>query len=125
MINKQKNKRAAWAYLLAAPVTFFVILAFANKKVDEPIISQLNEPEKVEEVDTPEYPIERASKTEIEEAAEPEEIAEPTVVLETQQDKFLPSILPLKDASNIKVTSGFGKRMDPIDKKVKMHKGLT
>ncbi len=118
MINKQKNKRAAWAYLLAAPVTFFVILAFANKTMDEPMITQEAEPVKIAELVPIISPSEKTSKTEIEEAFEP------IVVPKTQQNNFLPSILPLKDAGNMKVSSGFGMRIDPIDKKEKMHKGL-
>ncbi len=119
MINKQKNKSAVWVYLLAAPVTFFVILAFANKQLEEPIIVQKAETEKAEQVEP-----ESTSEEETTETEEEEEVPETIETPELQQDRFLPSILPLKDAKNAKVTSGFGKRRDPIDNKVKMHKGL-
>jgi len=119
MINKQKNRKSMWAYLLAAPVTFFVIVAFANKTVDRPDVR-----------------IEGKSEIEAKVLATSEE---PTEVLEVRtakispkpaqdsvpvQDNYLPSILPLKETDKMKVTSGFGMRVDPIDQKRKMHKGL-
>ncbi len=119
MINKQKNKRAAWAYLLAAPVTFFVILAFSNKKIDESIVTPESEPETIETIESPaEDP---SISTEV---SDPTEASDKTEVLKTNQDRFIPSILPLKDVKKPRVTSGFGIRHDPFDKKEKMHKGI-
>ena len=120
MINKQKNRKSIWAYLLAAPVTFLVILAFANKTVDQPStsldakekIEETTAFEKTEEVESPAV----LSKTEI--------ISTPTEVESPIQTDYKPSILPLKETARMKVTSGFGMRVDPIDKKRKMHKGL-
>lgn len=115
MINKQKNRKSIWAYLLAAPVTFLVILAFANKKAENPNNNSETalETVKVEpgEVDT----TERSAL-----------VTKPmkSVVNAELQNDYKPSILPLKEIDKMRVTSGFGMRVDPFDKERKMHKGL-
>ncbi|MEP1093627.1 MAG: peptidoglycan DD-metalloendopeptidase family protein [Cyclobacteriaceae bacterium] len=117
MINKQKNRKSMWAYLLAAPVTFFVIVAFANKTVERPDVDTNGKSEQVEST-VSERPIEvfESKKTKVSPKS-----ARVTVSV---QNDYLPSILPLKETREMKVTSDFGMRIDPIDKKRKMHKGL-
>ncbi|MEP5612979.1 MAG: peptidoglycan DD-metalloendopeptidase family protein [Cyclobacteriaceae bacterium] len=120
MINKQKNRKSIWAYLLAAPVTLFVILAFANKTVDNRDVSQEENPEPIEakEIPVPEKPVVISESKEV--AVSPKKTEAP----KPMQDNFLPSILPLKETGKMKVTSGFGMRMHPVDKKRAMHRGL-
>ncbi|WP_370089315.1 peptidoglycan DD-metalloendopeptidase family protein [Ekhidna sp.] len=108
MMNKQKNKYAGWVYALTLPVVLSVIFAFSNKEAIEPI-------EKV--------------GTELAEILAPSpDFKLPTFQLPeskgTTQDNSTPSILPLKDTENVRMTSGFGTRFDPIEKEEKLHRGI-
>ena len=108
MMNKQKNKYAGWVYALTLPVVLSVIFAFSNKEAIEPI-------EKV--------------GTELAEILAPNpDFKLPTFQLPeskgTTQDNSTPSILPLKDTENVRMTSGFGTRFDPIEKEEKLHRGI-
>lgn len=99
MMNKQ-NKSTKWIYLMIAPLTLMMIFAFSNKEAMSPI-------EKI--------------GNEISAKMEPAFLFDfPEIVT---QNNFRPSILPIKNSENIRMTSGFGMRMHPIDKVEKKHNG--
>lgn len=131
MINKQTNKHSFWSYLLAVPVTLTVVLAFANRVPleNEPFFQQetvqgmkaghatVVVTEAVEEAPTYENEAEIAKNEEVEKEALPAATVEP-------QTDYKPSILPLKETENMRLSSRFGQQYDPIDKQRKMHKGI-
>lgn len=100
MMNKQK-KGSGWVYSLTLPVTLMIVFTFSSKESVEPL----------KEV--------RQDLTSL--------ISPITHVSELnqlfQQDNE-PSILPIKEASLTRLTSGFGKRMHPITKKEQWHLGV-
>ncbi|MEQ9467655.1 MAG: peptidoglycan DD-metalloendopeptidase family protein [Ekhidna sp.] len=111
MMNKQ-NKMSGWVYALTLPVVLSVVFSFSSKEAMQPIsqvggeIATLLGPESIKP--WADFWI--------------EEIA--SAKFDKDQQDFTPSILPLKNTSNVKMTSGFGMRMHPIDKVEKMHKGM-
>ncbi|MEQ9405165.1 MAG: peptidoglycan DD-metalloendopeptidase family protein [Cyclobacteriaceae bacterium] len=120
MINKQRNKRSVWAYVLAVPVTLLVVLAFSGKAPTDHFRDTLITEDSPEIIGDKTQA--KLTKEKVEEHDEPEIKERTTEVF--QEDKYTPSILPLKETEKMKVTSSFGMRMDPFDKKKKMHKGL-
>lgn len=96
MINTQKKKRT-WFYACTIPVILLVTLGFAGK-----MDTQLNYVEQ-----------ELNSKIDSE-----------TIIAGPAQDQFTPSILPLKDPKEMRISSRYGRKRDPIDHEDKMHTGL-
>ncbi|SNT04043.1 N-acetylmuramoyl-L-alanine amidase [Ekhidna lutea] len=105
MMNKQKTKYSSWKYALGLPLLATVIFAFSTKEAIKPI-------EKV--------------GNELGQMMKPDALLDLPIfnVPEVDQDAYTPSILPLKQTDKVKMTSGFGKRMHPIHKVEKMHKGM-
>ncbi|WP_424963403.1 peptidoglycan DD-metalloendopeptidase family protein [Ekhidna sp.] len=111
MMNKQKNKYAGLLYALTLPVLVSVVFAFSNKEAIEPIENVGNE---LAEILSPEPSFKLPTFN----------LPEPKAQLKrNQQDDNEPSILPIKEADNAKMTSGYGMRMHPIYKVRKMHLG--
>ncbi|MEQ9007718.1 MAG: peptidoglycan DD-metalloendopeptidase family protein [Ekhidna sp.] len=108
MMNKQKNKYAGWVYALTMPVVLSVIFAFSTREAIEPIEKVGTE---LADILSPQPGFKFPGFT----------LPEPKA---TTQDNTTPSILPLKDTENVRMTSGFGTRYDPIDKEEKLHKGM-
>lgn len=108
MMNKTKDTSLSrLAYLLTMPVIAVVILSFTTKKGNQSV-EQITD-----QLEALAGPFEPKGQEVI-------EIPGPN-----QEDKYKPSILPLKAGSNFKVTSHFGKRHDPMDhSKIKDHKGI-
>lgn len=101
MMNKQKKKNGR-IYLLLAPITLVLIFAFSSKEAMTPLNDVGDEINAF--------------------------IGPVADMKSKMRDLFVqesaPSILPFKDATNIRVTSTWGKRMHPIEKVLKMHKGI-
>lgn len=111
MMNKQKNKYAGLLYALTLPVLVSVIFAFSSKEAIEPIENVGNE---LAEVLSPEPSFKLPTFNLPESKSQ---------LNKTEQDDNEPSILPIKEAKNVKMTSGYGMRMHPIEKVKKMHVG--
>lgn len=111
MMNKQ-NKMSGWVYALTAPVLLSMVFAFSSKDAMQPINQVGDEIATLLGPESPmawsEFQAELATKLKLD---------------EVQQD-YTPSILPLKNTENVRMTSGFGKRVDPIDKVSKNHTGI-
>ncbi|WP_375577845.1 N-acetylmuramoyl-L-alanine amidase [Marivirga tractuosa] len=90
----KKTKLSKWHYLLILPALALMTFSFANK-------------ENVEFVE----PV----KSDVSEVFEN--------VLNSS-DNFTPSIFPLKNVKDVKLTKGFGNRMHPILKEERMHEGI-
>ena len=101
MMNKQK-KRTGWVYALAAPLTLVMIFAFSSKETMNPI------DEVGDEISAMIGPIDEVTG-----------LAE--MLFQSDNE---PSILPFKEKTFNKMTSGFGMRMHPIDKERKFHRGM-
>lgn len=108
MINKQKNKYAAWKYVMIMPLVLAVIFAFSSKEAIRPIEKVGNE---ISDVLGP-VPTFEWSGTSL-----------PEVYHMTQGD-YTPSILPLRETSGIRRSSGFGMRVSPFTKERTMHQGV-
>ncbi len=110
MMNTKK-KMSGWVYSLTLPVVLSVVLAFANKETNQSInivgeeITSLLGP--LEIIETPEVDILNS-------------VAKKQQLIQDQK----PSILPLKKTKEIKMTSGFGMRIDPFTKTEKFHSGI-
>lgn len=100
MMNKQ-NKKSSWIYAVTVPLTLAMIFAFSNKSAMKPI---------------------EMIGDEMAGVIEPADFQFPK--LNFYQTDYRPSILPLKNAENVRWTSGFGTRMHPIYKVEKMHNGI-
>ncbi|GAB4237115.1 MAG: hypothetical protein Tsb0034_12070 [Ekhidna sp.] len=101
MMNKPK-KKTGWIYAITAPVTLMIVFAFSGKEAVQPI--------------------QQVGK-ELTSIVGPLGDFEPLERMLIQKDEY-PSILPLKETEDVRVTSGFGTRFDPIDKEEKLHKGI-
>ena len=108
MMNKQKNKYAGWVYALTLPVVLSVIFAFSTREAIEPIEKVGTE---LADILSPQPGFKFPGFT----------LPEPKA---TTQDNTTPSILPLKDTENVRMTSGFGKRMHPIKNVKQWHLGV-
>ena len=108
MMNKHKNTQNRWTYLLVFPVLLSVVFAFSSKDAISPIEEVgLELADRLGPVNTFDLPDFTISK----DTSEPEE------------DPNVPSILPIKSQRSMRLTSGFGMRMDPISKTEKRHSG--
>jgi len=101
MMNKQK-KRTGWVYGLILPMTLVMIFAFSSKEAMKPI------EEAGKEISSFIGPMEGVKS-----------YTESWFQLNNE-----PSILPLKKDENFRMTSAFGMRTHPIEKKEKMHNGV-
>ncbi len=110
MMNKQ-HKMSGWVYALTAPVTLLVVFAFSSKETMEPINEVGNE---IASIIGPENGFDWPTFEFMEENDEPK--------LKRQGD--IPSISPVKDSDLVRLSSGFGMRMHPIEKVKKMHYGV-
>jgi len=90
----KNGKLSKWHYLLLLPVLAIMIFSFANKEKEEFIA-----PLKSDFSHVFDYVI-------------------------NPSDNYTPSIFPLKDADGVKLTSGFGMRMNPLLNVEKMHDGV-
>lgn len=96
MMNKINNKRSGWFYLLTIPVILSVIFAFSSKEVKH----HLNWIEgEISVMMAPTIP----------------SLAIPDTV---------PSCLPVKKEDMKRLSSGYGKRIDPISKEERYHFGV-
>ena len=103
MMNKSKSKgQSKLAYFFTVPVVALVLFAFTSKE-GENSVNQIAD--KIEEITAPFE-------------------SEPVVPVVDQEDRYRPSILPLKSTDKFKVSSMYGRRTDPMSKQVKMHKGM-
>ncbi len=101
MMNKEK-KRTGWVYGLTVPVILMITLAFSNQEAMKPINNV---------------------------GDEISSFIGPVGDMKAYADLFLqrndePSILPLKERDMVRMTSGFGMRMHPVEKVKKMHFGM-
>jgi len=101
MMNKQK-KRTGWIYGLMVPVTLLMIFAFSSKEAMRPL-NQMGE--EITSIIGPMRP----------------STVHPDANL---QDSNEPSVLPLRIEDMVRMSSGFGMRMHPIEKEKKMHLGM-
>ena len=101
MMNKQK-KRTGWVYLLMLPVTLVTLFAFSSKEAMRP----LNEVR--DEISSFIGPMGNMAKPKYPKFQENDE----------------PSVLPLKESEKFRMSSGFGMRMHPVEKVMKMHLGV-
>lgn len=105
MMNK-KQKRSGWVYLLTLPVLFSVIFAFSGKESRTPIdevgseIADMLGPINV--MGIPDFDF---------------------IAKQADQDSNEPSIMPVRSKDLVRLSSGFGMRMHPIQKVRKMHLG--
>ncbi len=113
MMNKQR-KMSGWVHMLTVPVTLLVIFAFSSKEAMEPLNDVGDE---IASIIGPEDGLDWWSLSLTESNPDP---VEP----QGQAQENIPEILPLKSTQNVKMTSGFGRRIHPIYKVEKMHKGM-
>ena len=106
MMNRSKTNANKYAYVFTLPVLALAVFAFTSK--GEKSVNQL-----VEHLDAIAEPFE--SKTNALET-----VAEEVV----QEDRFRPSILPVRTDADFKVTSMYGMRTNPVDDTKKMHLGI-
>lgn len=102
MMNRSKNSsRSRLAYLLTLPVLAMITLSFSSKEGERSL---------------------NAVTDVLEDVAGPFE--NDPMLLVDQEDRFKPSIIPLKRDAKMKVSSHFGKRHDPTTDQVKYHNGI-
>ena len=103
MMNKQR-KMSGWVYALTIPVTLMVVFAFSSKDAMEPLNEVGDEIASMigSEIDS----------------------EEPQLVPVSDQQEDIPSISPISGSDGVRMTSGFGMRMHPIEKVKKMHFGM-
>lgn len=112
MMNKNR-KMSGWVYVLTLPIMLTVVFAFSSKQAMEPLsevgdgIALLLGPEK-----------------EFQWAALDFTLMDKEEAQRTFQQENLPSIMPIKEASLARLTSGFGKRVHPIKKTEQWHLGI-
>ncbi|MEQ9229344.1 MAG: M56 family metallopeptidase, partial [Cyclobacteriaceae bacterium] len=103
MMNKSKNEgQSRLTYMLTLPLIAMVLFAFTSKESTESVTHITDK---------------------IEALAGPFDVF-PSINSLSQEDKYRPSILPLRADADFKMTSSFGMRQDPIDMKKKQHKGI-
>lgn len=103
MMNKEKNTgRSQLVYLSTVPLIIMILFAF-NSKEAEWSLAEITD--------------------QIEEFTGPFEVAESGLAPIPQEDRFIPSILPI-DATKARFTSGFGKRIHPVKKIRNYHSGM-
>ncbi len=106
MMNKSKAKgQSKIAYFFTVPVVALVLFAFTSKEGEDSVVQIA---ERIEEIAAP---FESTGSF-------------VSVSVDYQEDKYRPSVLPLRDSKKMKVTSSYGWRTDPTDNKRKMHKGI-
>ncbi|WP_436515342.1 N-acetylmuramoyl-L-alanine amidase [Ekhidna sp. To15] len=113
MMNKQR-KTTGWVYALTVPVTLMVIFAFSSKEAMEPLNDVGDE---IASIIGPEDGLNWSRLNLMEPTSDP---IEPMGL--TQEN--IPEILPLKSTDKVRMTSGFGMRMHPVQKVRKMHLGM-
>ena len=95
-----KTKKPVWLYACAAPITLLLIFSFSRKEITQPI-------EEVSE--------------ELTYLMEPDD---PTEGFDALMEANIPSVLPLRNAEHVRLSSGYGMRMHPLLKVEKMHLGV-
>ncbi len=102
MMNKP-NKMSRWVYGLTAPVVLLIVFAFSSKDAKQPL-----------------QKMEKEITAFIGPLDDFKEITSNWI----PNDVYTPSILPLKNTEKIRLSSKFGKRYNPIDKKEQHHRGV-
>ncbi|MDH5610263.1 MAG: peptidoglycan DD-metalloendopeptidase family protein [Cyclobacteriaceae bacterium] len=102
MMNKLQNGRSSrLVYLLIMPLVAWVTIAFTSVRENESVVRMTN---KIGSLTT---------------------VVEPTQFVPLQDVRDVPSIFPVKaDGKPVRVTSGYGMRMHPVEKVERMHMGI-